>query len=169
MHTATSLGRNKTGMKSRRNCERGFTFVELMVTVGIAGILAAVAAPSVSEMIARQRIKTAAADIFGSLMKARSEALKRNSTVKIAPSSGNTAWQSGWAMIDTADPTVKIEEQGQINSITMQGPVSVTYRASGRITDTTAANFDISGSGTTYRMCVSVDISGRPSQKKTSC
>jgi type IV fimbrial biogenesis protein FimT len=169
VHTATSFERNKIATTNRRSRECGFTFVELMVTVGIAGILAAVAAPSVSEMLARQRIKTAAADIFGSLMKARSEALKRNSNVKIAPSSGNTEWQSGWAMIDTAAPTVKIEEQGQIKSITMQGPVSVTYRASGRITDTTTANFDISGSGTTLRMCVSVDISGRPSQKKTSC
>lgn len=167
MRSVHKFRSNQTAVNQghRRSC--GFTFVELMVTLVVASILISVALPSVSEMIAKQRIKTAATDLYISLSKARSEALKRNSSVKIAPVSGQ--WQSGWTMVDTAATSVTIEDNGPLKNITIIGPADLTYRSSGRILGTTAPSFDISGTGTTTHWCVSVDLSGRPYQKKSSC
>src|SRR5688572_15495817 len=61
--------------------ERGFTIVELMVTLAIAAILFTVAIPSFNGMIARDRLRTQANEFVANLNIARSEAIRRNSTV----------------------------------------------------------------------------------------
>jgi Tfp pilus assembly protein FimT len=47
------------------------------VTLAIAAILAAVAAPSMSTMLVGNRIRTSGTDLMSSLLLARSEAIKR--------------------------------------------------------------------------------------------
>jgi type IV fimbrial biogenesis protein FimT len=118
-------------------------------------------------MIAQQRIKGAVADLYISLSKARSEALKRNSSIRLAPLSGQ--WESGWTMFDTANPAVTMETHSSLKNLTINGPTSLTYRSSGRLSGAAAPDFDISGTGTDVHWCVSVDLSGKPYQKKSSC
>src|SRR5687768_6824004 len=69
----------------QRHRGRGFTLTELVVTVGIAGVLLALGAPALSEMMAAQRVKTATVDFYTSLAYARSEAIKRNAVVTVTP------------------------------------------------------------------------------------
>ena len=74
---------------------RGFTVTEMLIVVAIMGILAAIATPYMGDMIRRQRIKTAAFDVFSSLAFARSEAIKRNTTVTLTPTNA-ADWAFGW-------------------------------------------------------------------------
>jgi type IV fimbrial biogenesis protein FimT len=88
---------------------RGFTIIELMVTLGIAGVLAAVAAPSMKDFINNSRLKSHNSALESSLMLARSEAVKRQVRVVVCGSSTQTSctsgdWQQGWIVfVDTND------------------------------------------------------------------
>lgn len=138
-----------------------------MVTVAVVGILAAFAAPSFSDMIARQRTRGAATDLYLALAKARSEAIKRNASITLAPKSGN--WASGWEIASPTDATMKLEDHGAVTAATITGPGSVVYLTTGRVRGSTRPQFDISVSGSDAHACVSVDLSGLPTQKSTSC
>lgn len=75
----------------------GFTLIELVVTLAIAGIVLGVAIPSFNSMMASNRLTAYANQLLTALNLARSEAVKRGLQV-IVGRKGNTnkAWESGW-------------------------------------------------------------------------
>ena len=87
----------------------GFTLIELVVTLTIVGILATIAAPSMSSFIQNNRLRTQVSDFVVDLNFARSEATKQKSNVAIC--AGNTivgcdatkAWQDGRLVFIDAD------------------------------------------------------------------
>jgi type IV fimbrial biogenesis protein FimT len=139
--------------------------VELLVTLAIATILTTVAVPSFSGLIASQRAKTAGSELFASLLKTRSEAIKRNANVTVSPLAG--AWNQGWQILDPANAANVLESHGAVAGVTITpvGPAGgVTYRPSGRVLAGGTASFLItttSGSSTIYQ-CISLNLSGRP-------
>ncbi|WP_144006833.1 Tfp pilus assembly protein FimT/FimU [Pelomonas sp. KK5] len=56
---------------------RGLGLVEIMIAVVVLGVIAAVAAPSFTDMVNRRRVKAVAADISTDLAYLRSEAMTR--------------------------------------------------------------------------------------------
>ncbi|HYC34856.1 MAG TPA: GspH/FimT family pseudopilin [Usitatibacter sp.] len=153
-------------MRTRRQRMAGFTIAEVMVVVGIVAILAAIAAPNMAGMIRVQRIKTAAFDVFSSLVFARSEAIKRNVTVTITPTSGD--WAKGWTITD-ANNTVLREQSGWENLVAT-GPAAVAFSGTGRLSGA-ASQIALSATSvdaSKYR-CVTLDLSGRATTKEGSC
>ncbi|ALS32943.1 type IV fimbrial biogenesis protein FimT [Pseudoalteromonas translucida KMM 520] len=73
------------------NKKAGFTLIEMMVVLGIIGILAVVAAPSFSSFIKRDRLVTNANQLHGIYKFARSEAIKRDQQVSLI--ANNDQWQ----------------------------------------------------------------------------
>ncbi|ODV41451.1 N-terminal methylation site [Cupriavidus sp. UYMMa02A] len=148
-------------------CRRsaGFTLIELMTTVLIAGILLSVATPYFSDFILGQRIRTAASDLASSLVYARSEAVKRNTGVTVAPATGG--WQNGWTV--TVGAAV-LGSHEAFTGLTLTGPVGgLVYNSSGRLA-AVPTPFSISASGSSaVPRCVSVDLSGLPGNATGSC
>jgi type IV fimbrial biogenesis protein FimT len=61
--------------------QRGFTLVEAMVALTILVLLLVAGAPSVSDFIRNQRIRTVAESLQAGLQRARAEAVRRNTSV----------------------------------------------------------------------------------------
>jgi len=134
----------------------------LLTAMTISGILAAMAAPAFSGLIASQRAKAAASELFATLSRARSEAIARNAAVTLLPKGGD--WKNGWQILDPSNAANVLDDRGSATGATIAGPTNVIYRPSGRLQAAAAPSFLVtvsSGSSTTYQ-CVSVDLSGRP-------
>ena len=154
---------------SARWCRRvaGFTMTELLVTIALAAILTTVAVPSFNGLIANQRAKTYASELFATLVRTRSEAISRNASITLSPKTGG--WSTGWQIFDPAGNL--LEDRAAAAGVTIAGPAGVTYRPSGRLQAGAAPTFLItttSGSTTNYQ-CVSVDLSGRPNMQAAAC
>ena len=135
----------------------GFTLIELVVVVSVLAILAVMAGPSFSEMNARQRVQTAAADLFTSLLRARSEAIKQNADAVLIPTG---AWNNGWT-IEVGGTT--FDKHSATTNISIAGNVAaVTYHSSGRVSGGTVPAFTLTASNTTVTRCVQVRLSGEP-------
>ena len=87
----------------------GFTIIELVVTVAIVAILAAIAVPAYTTMMTNNRMVAELNDFVGTLHFARSEAIKRGLDVVVCKSSnGNTCttagdWSQGWVIFQDTD------------------------------------------------------------------
>lgn len=94
-----------------RRAVRGFTLVELLVTMAIAGILLTLAAPSFTATLERWRINTAKDTFASSIQLARREAIKNGGNVLMVrrpadascPHANETRnWGCGWDLcVDT--------------------------------------------------------------------
>jgi type IV fimbrial biogenesis protein FimU len=74
---------------------RGFTLIELIVAVAIVGIFAAIAVPNFTSMIHKNRVLSAANELYDLLQYSRGEAVTRGVKIAVsAPGSVNTAWNS---------------------------------------------------------------------------
>ena len=76
---------------------RGFTLVELIVTLGVAAILLGVAVPSMRDLIHNNRLAAATNLFVSSLNIARSEAIKqgRNATVCVSDTQNSCSGSTG--------------------------------------------------------------------------
>jgi len=146
----------------------GFTLIELLITVAVLAVLAGVAAPSLSNMIANQRLKNGAGDLFTALTRARSEAIKRNAEVTLAPLT-TSQWQQGWRIANPGAANLTLEQHGALANATISGPASVVYLPNGRIKGSAAPAFSLAVTGSTQHRCVRVDLSGRPNLTSQEC
>lgn len=90
--------------------EKGFTLVELLITIVVVSILLATGVPSVVQMVRNNRVTTQANKLVTSIQLARNEAVKRGtrSTICAANStldncSGSTNWTNGWIVFSNLD------------------------------------------------------------------
>ena len=70
-----------------RLSERGFSLVELLVTLAVAAVLMVLAVPSFRQLTLSNRLTTTANDIVASINTARMEAIKRNGSVQLCSDS----------------------------------------------------------------------------------
>lgn len=146
--------------------DHGFTMIEMLVTLTVIGIMMGIGVPSFRSFVAGQQIKTASYDLMTSLVMARSEAIKRNTDVIIAPDTAN-AWAGGWTVKYGATTVV---QQPALSGVTItKGPASVTYKSTGR--PTASSNFEVAGatSSNPSIRCVKVDLTGIPTTQTAAC
>jgi len=61
---------------------RGFTLVEVMITITVLGILLAIGLPSMRQMLQNSQVRTAAETTLAGLQFARTEAIRRNESIR---------------------------------------------------------------------------------------
>lgn len=148
----------------------GFTIIELMITVAVVGVLAAMALPSMNNYVRGQRVKTASFEMFATMSLARSEAIKRNGNVVITQETGG--WQDGWIVTSGGDT---LRSQGAFSGVAVSSDpavTAVTYSRDGRITTTPATSttitFTVNGDPSSPDIsprCISVGVTGLPTSR----
>lgn len=174
-----------------RHHQSGFTLIEMMIVLIIMGVILALSAPSIWELLQKNRMQSAVDNFYAGLIFARSEALKRNQPVVICKSGSGTAcpgtgnWEQGWMLFadenadgvkDAGEPILRVGEALHSGyTLRVSGSAftnQLTYRKDGSSSGTTGsetfvfcdADQDIS----TAREIL-VTLTGRPKrQLKTS-
>ncbi len=87
--------------------QSGFTLVELLVSMAIFGILAAIAFPQMTGYSDNNRLVNQVNNLSSNLQYARSEAIRRVRSVTIETLDGSSAWNNGWHVyVDTDGDSV---------------------------------------------------------------
>ncbi|MGH8551521.1 MAG: GspH/FimT family pseudopilin [Methylococcales bacterium] len=138
---------------------RGFTLIELMVTLGVSALVLSMGIPGFQGLIRDNRMTTQYNQFVSALNLARSEAIKRSIDVTIckrntAGSACNNAgtWESGWIVftdldddgaVDANETILRAHEAFDGNNTLRTGQNRVTYNGQG---------FAV-GFANTFRLC----------------
>lgn len=164
---------------------KGFTLLELLVTLAVATILMAVAVPSYRQFVVSSQRADAATSLFAALQRARSEAITRNSAIILCQrnyystgaascdTEADGSWEEGWLLMTSdgtftpggepdANAEVLLINEPVGNNITvshsMAIPGYVMFNNAGRPDET--ASFTICASGTTTGRQIEMGLSG---------
>ncbi len=155
-------GRPVTG---RRGMVAGFTLIELVVTLMVAGVVFAIAIPSLRDLVQRNRLTTSTNLLVSSLHRARAEAVQRNDAVSLcARTRAGKDLSEGWfvALGDQCDVSKVVSGvEGVKAPIVATGVRQIIFRgdgsASGTIADQPA--FELVNAG--FRREVYVETTGQ--------
>lgn len=179
-------------MTSTQARSRGFSMVELVVTLAVAGILLASAIPSFQSVIRSNRVSAQANELITAFTLARSEAVKRNGTIavcsadtSVSPPVCGTDWAAGTMVFadadadgvqDAGEEVVRVFRSIGEDDTLVATPSSVSVvRFNGRgLTSLTAAlqlrlEPGDCDAGEEYRRDFTLDTSGRVRVAKGAC
>ena len=145
---------------------RGFTLIELMIVVTLMAVMLGIAAPSFRDFMAGQRVKTAAGEYASTLVQARSEAIKRNTSVTVTPATlSASGWAQGWTV---AAGGTTLVTQDSYTGLTFAGSATaITYLGTGRLS-AAATTMKVTADHADSCMNVAIDLSGMPRSTKTA-
>lgn len=150
----------------------GFSVIELMVALAIMSLLMGVAVPAFNGMVASQRVKTVTTDFHTSLLQARSEAVKRNRTVRIRPPAGSSDWGDGWVIpnpVTLGSDTNPLAPLRPIEGVAITSDATYfDFSASGRVESDDTPNSDgelilqiVSVVDSSKKRCLAIGLAGR--------
>ncbi len=167
--------------------QRGFTLIELMVTIAVAAILIAVGIPSFSDFIKRGQITEQRDTLYASLMLARSEAVNRSHSMSLCVSSnqtscdavggGSVSWSSGWLVfvdldrdgaVDAGETVLKVVKPDFSGSLVWDNGDVITYDSEGGADKTGTFTICEAGKDVSYARAIIISSSGRIRRDTTS-
>ena len=155
-------------LKSYQLPQSGFSLLELLVVIAVAGILASLALPSFREYMGIQKIRAAAFDVSAAILAARSEAIKRNASVTMVQAGGD--WKNGWTIVSAGNT---LGTQGAFSGLVITNSASastLSFGNDGRLAASSNFTIDLSTpSSSVPARCIKIGLTGVPSSKQGSC
>jgi len=128
---------------------KGFTLIELMVTLAIAAMLLVVAVPSMVTFKRNAELTSATNTLLSAINAARGEAMKRGMNAMVVPTDNGTDWNKGWVVfVDNSTTYSQAYESADDITVLTQGamPSYLTVTGNGTAGYTPSfIKFDASG------------------------
>jgi type IV fimbrial biogenesis protein FimU len=99
-----------------RHSSKGFSLVELLITVAVLGIAVAIAVPNFQSSIQRSRADTEVSDLQRALNYARLEAINRGVNTRVMPSAVGGGWNSQLQVVLVSAPGVPLRVVSAMSS-----------------------------------------------------
>lgn len=168
---------------------RGFTLIELMVTIAVMAILLGIAVPSFTNAVLGSKLGSYANNFVASVNMARSEAIKRNIRVTLCATADGSScaasggWDQGWIVkcqttnnttCDAAGPNWIVIHRQQVMAsglkMTAESDVrSITFEPTGvGVTPATLTVCRATPSAGSQERVIRVTATGRASVSKTT-
>jgi type IV fimbrial biogenesis protein FimT len=156
-------------MLNNHHYVRGFTLIELMITVSVLAIMLALGVPAFTTFIGNSSIRTNAEAIANGIQLARTEAVRRNANVRFVLSGAT------WTVNLVSDGSLIQERTGEGRSDTVTvtaapgGTSTLTFTGTGTVTsnaDASAAITEIKVNANTpnaaqlRKMCIMISTGG---------
>ncbi|MAD27355.1 MAG: hypothetical protein CMK75_04935 [Pseudomonadales bacterium] len=117
-------------------CVKGFTLIELMVTLVVAAVILGLAVPSFQRAIATNTVRSTTSDLVSALNAARAQSMSSRTRVTITPQGGD--WDNGWSVVhqssvesdETYEPSAKVRISSDIASIVFRPEGGLTVAGS---------------------------------------
>lgn len=172
--------------------KRGFTLIEILITILVLVIVMTIAIPSFNAVIQNNVTISASNDMIIALNYARSEAIKRAANVSLCPAADQTFsscgndWNQGWIVFlnpsvsnsysssNSAQQLLRTQSFSNNNpNITLSPSTSlVNYNSAGFAgTNTSNLTINISAAGCSgpYARSLNISMTGRVTVTKTNC
>jgi len=147
---------------------QGLTLIELMITIVIAAILMSIAIPSFNHLIQRNRISAYANELVTTVNLARSEAIKRGTSIVITSAGGND-WSQGWNLnIVSSGDLLRTAPSLDGDSTFTGGVSSVTFNSRGFTTLGALASWNLCNANVETGRRITIAITGRISVTELS-
>ena len=119
--------------------QRGFTIIEMVVTVALVGILTSLAVPTFGETLRSWRRDSATRALNTTLLQARAEAIKSTRKIMVCPTTtgtscaNSTEWKTGWMLFVDDGANDQAYDAGEriLQITTEQGGIASLASSSG--------------------------------------
>lgn len=146
---------------------KGFTLIELMITLAIVVILLVIGIPSLTALMIKSQLSGEVQEFYGAIDFARSEAVKRGTSVSICKSAdGSTCggnWSNGWIIFTDENSNGTRDNIGATNEETLLRvfpalPTNYTLNANNNFVNrVTYDRFGMANQPGTFVFCKSSD------------
>jgi len=163
------------------NGSRGFTLIELMVTIAVLAIVVTIGVPSFRNIIVSNSVAFDRDEFFTLVTFARSEAIKRGTAITICKSSNGTScddslgWNGGWLAFHDANANGTMDSgedpvrtvgplDGQVAVSHSAGDDEITYGSRGLLVRGQGTITFSHSAGSQFDKTVEVGLTGRASK-----
>lgn len=150
---------------------KGFTLLELMVTVAVLAIVLMLAAPSFAEFTVSSNTIAVSSDLSADIGIARSQALQFGGPVTMCPSTDSATcggiWADGWIILGADGALVRARTRIPDGFALTSGNVAgLVFSATGSLAAVT--NWTLCKPGYEGRI-IAISLAGRTTTQKTTC